>query len=158
MVLNGISFISTSIRFLLSKRELLVPPSLMLMSPLDDLRHCTLKGVWQLTDGCPGGMPGLRGCWYVPTLGYDWLKGGWYACSDAGQDYCLSAAGLNNCRFSRYVTLIIQLNDEADKEHGHSLRRSFPIVMENGLASVKQDIVIQCTIVLFYLPLGRLFK
>lgn len=58
----GISFISTSIRFLLSKRELLVPPSLMLMSPLDDLRPCTLKGVWQLTDGCPGGD--------------DWLKGG----------------------------------------------------------------------------------
>ena len=76
MVLNGISFISTSIRFLLSKRELLVPPSLMLMSPLDDLRAFTLKGVWQLTDGCPGGMPGLRGCCYVPTLGYDWLKGG----------------------------------------------------------------------------------
>ena len=61
MVLNGISFISTSIRFLLSKRELLVPPSLMLMSPLDDLRPCTLKGVWQLTDSCPGGMTGLRG-------------------------------------------------------------------------------------------------
>ena len=143
MVLNGISFISTSIRFLLSKRELLVPPSLMLMSPLDDLRPCILKGVWQLTDACPGGMTGLRGG---------------YACSDVGQDYCLSAAGLNNCRFSRYVTPIIQLNDEADKEHGHCLRQSFPIVMGNGLASVMQDIVIQCTIVLFYLPLGRLFK
>ena len=64
MVLNGISFVSTSIRFLLSKRELLVPPSLMLMSPLDDLRPCTLKGVWQLTDACPGGV------------GDDWLKGG----------------------------------------------------------------------------------
>ena len=65
---------------------------------------------------------------------------------------------MNNRRFSRYVTLIIQLNDEADKEHGHYLRQSFSIVMENGLASVMQDIVIQCTIVLFYLPLGRLFK
>ena len=92
----------------------------------------------------PGGMTGL--------------KGGCYACSDVGQDYCLSAAGLNNCRFSRYVTLIIKLYDEADKEHGHCLRQSFPVVMGNGLASVKQDIVIQCTILLFYLPLGRLFK
>ena len=91
----------------------------------------------------PGGMIGLRGR---------------YACSDTGQDYYLFAAGLENHRFFQYVTLIIQLNDEADKEHGHYLRQSFSIVMENGLASVMQDIVIQCTIVLFYLPLGRLFK
>ena len=72
----GISFISTSIRFLLSKRELLVPPSLMLMSPLDDLRPCNLKGVWQLTGGCPGGMTGLRGADTSPHWGMTGLRGG----------------------------------------------------------------------------------